>query len=87
MMTKCLLVLLVCHACSAAAEQQQGKIAVKTQTNPIAKILELMSNLQAKIIKEGEEEQKIYEEFAEWYEIAKLRLRQLWLRTNMVFFM
>merc|ERR1719486_108157 len=67
-MTKCVIVLLVFLACSAAAEQLQSKIAVKTQTNPIAKILELMSNLQAKIIKEGEQEQKIYEEFAEWCE-------------------
>merc|ERR1719408_563706 len=36
--------------------------------NPISKVLELIANLQAKVIKEGEEEQKMYTEFAEWCE-------------------
>merc|ERR1719498_2382999 len=51
-------------ASSALAVEQQAD----QQTNPIAKIIELISNLQAKVIKEGEEEQKIYDEFAEWCE-------------------
>jgi hypothetical protein len=36
--------------------------------NPIEKIVQMMGDLQAKIIGEGEEAQKVYEEFAEWCE-------------------
>merc|ERR1719247_1103425 len=41
---------------------------VLAKANPIEKVLELISNLQAKIVAEGEEAQKLYEEFAEWCE-------------------
>merc|ERR1719473_1927949 len=41
---------------------------VSTQTNPIEKVIEILSELQQKIIKEGEVAQKIYDEFAEWCE-------------------
>merc|ERR1719482_507719 len=43
-------------------------ISSQSQTNPIAKVIEMMSELQQKIIKEGEAAQKIYDEFAEWCE-------------------
>jgi len=36
--------------------------------NPIEKIVQMMGDLQGKIIGEGEECQKVYEEFAEWCE-------------------
>merc|ERR1719265_2946419 len=36
--------------------------------NPVSKVIELLSNLQAKVIAEGEAEHKLYEEFAEWCE-------------------
>jgi hypothetical protein len=36
--------------------------------NPIEKVLSMLSNLEAKIIKEGEAAQKTYTEFAEWCE-------------------
>merc|ERR1740133_797445 len=36
--------------------------------NPIEKIVQMMADLQAKIIGEGEECQKNYEEFSEWCE-------------------
>jgi DNA repair exonuclease SbcCD ATPase subunit len=39
-----------------------------SETNPIAKVVQLLSDLEAKIIKEGEEAQKIYAEFSEWCE-------------------
>jgi peptidoglycan hydrolase CwlO-like protein len=42
--------------------------ALSLQTNPIEKVIEMMSELQQKIIKEGEAAQKIYDEFAEWCE-------------------
>merc|ERR1719327_1399131 len=42
--------------------------AVSAQANPIEKVIEMMSELQQKIIKEGEVAQKIYDEFAEWCE-------------------
>merc|ERR1719333_1121070 len=37
-------------------------------TNPIAKVLEMISDLETKIIGEGEAAQKVYEEFSEWCE-------------------
>merc|ERR1719426_765310 len=37
-------------------------------TNPVQKVLEMLSDLQAKIIAEGQDAQKIYEEFSEWCE-------------------
>merc|ERR1719199_316930 len=56
----------------AAAFSQGGAdtalVKAHQDTNPIAKVIELLSNLQAKVIKEGEEEQKLYDEFAEWCE-------------------
>jgi len=36
--------------------------------SPIGKVVELIAGLQAKVIKEGEVSQKLYEEFAEWCE-------------------
>merc|ERR1719271_1442003 len=37
-------------------------------TNPVQKVLEMLSELQAKILAEGQDAQKIYEEFSEWCE-------------------
>merc|ERR1719281_2319933 len=37
-------------------------------TNPVQKVLEMLSDLQAKIIAEGEAAQNLYEEFSEWCE-------------------
>merc|ERR1719261_526 len=42
--------------------------ATASQANPIEKILEMISDLQAKVIGEGEQAQKEYDEFAEWCE-------------------
>jgi len=42
--------------------------ASATEANPIEKILEMISNLQAKVIAEGEDAQKAYDEFSEWCE-------------------
>jgi len=36
--------------------------------NPVQKVLQLLSSLEAKIIKEGEAAQKVYSEFSEWCE-------------------
>merc|ERR1719388_653074 len=36
------------------------------EVNPIEKVLEMLSGLEAKIIKEGEGAQKVYNEFAEF---------------------
>jgi hypothetical protein len=43
-------------------------VSMQTETNPIEKVIEMLSGLQAKIIKEGEVSQKAYDEFAEWCE-------------------
>jgi len=42
--------------------------ATESQVNPIEKVIEMVSDLQAKIIKEGEDAQKVYAEFSEWCE-------------------
>jgi len=58
--------LLVALSLAAALPSAQG--ADDSAGNPINKVLQLISNLQAKVIKEGEEAQKVYSEFAEWCE-------------------
>ena len=35
-------------------------------TNPVQKVIELLAELEVKIIKDGEVEQKAYEEHADW---------------------
>merc|ERR1719506_2165410 len=42
--------------------------AEASQANPIEKIVQMISDLQAKVIGEGEEAQKAYDEYAEWCE-------------------
>jgi len=42
--------------------------ASAADTNPIQKVIQMLSDLQAKIIKEGTEASKVYDEFAEWCE-------------------
>merc|ERR1719454_1781827 len=39
-----------------------------SQANPIEKIVQMISDLQSKVIGEGEEAQKAYDEYAEWCE-------------------
>merc|ERR1719335_2019059 len=41
-----------------------------SQVNPIQKVVQLLSELEAKIIKEGEMEEKAYKEFFEWCDNA-----------------
>jgi len=59
--------------------------ATNDATNPLAKTIQLLSDLEAKVIKEGEAEQKIYEDGTEWceevsrnthYEIKTLKLKK-----------
>merc|ERR1719146_590931 len=42
--------------------------------NPIEKIIEMISDLQAKVIGEGEDAQKTYDEFSEWCEDRSTKL-------------
>jgi hypothetical protein len=44
--------------------------AVKVDSNPLGKVFELMSALEAKIVKEGEAEAKAFKEFFEWCDSA-----------------
>jgi len=46
----------------------QAAHATNQESNPISKVLEMLGDLQAKIIKEGEAAQKEYAEYAEWCE-------------------
>ncbi|CAK0845918.1 unnamed protein product, partial [Prorocentrum cordatum] len=48
--------------------------AAAEQVNPIGKVLELISDLQTKIIGEGETSQKVYESFSEWCEESNKNL-------------
>jgi len=43
-------------------------LAGATSDSPVGKVVQMLSDLQAKIIKEGKESQKLYEEFSEWCE-------------------
>jgi len=52
---------LMCIACLCTP-------GVATDASPIAKIIQMISDLQAKILAEGAESQKVYEEFAEFCE-------------------
>merc|ERR1719473_2486861 len=52
----------------AAPPVQAGTSLSEMETNPIEKVIEMLSELQQKIIKEGEAAQKVYDEFAEWCE-------------------
>jgi len=42
--------------------------AAANEVNPIQKVIEMMSDLQAKLIKEGEESQAVFGQFSEWCE-------------------
>jgi len=57
-MARLALVLLLTAASAAAA----------AEVSPIGKIVQMIGDLQAKVVKEGEEAQKVYAEFAEWCE-------------------
>merc|ERR1719473_96365 len=48
--------------------------AAATEVNPIEKILEMISDLQAKVIGEGEDAQKEYDEYSEWCEDRSTQL-------------
>jgi len=50
--------------CSVSASASNAAL----QTNPIEKVIQMMSDLQQKVIGEGEAAQKVYDEFAEWCE-------------------
>jgi len=43
-------------------------LAMSAEASPIAKVIQMLSDLQTKILKEGAESQKVYEEFAEYCE-------------------
>ena len=47
---------------------------VAEESNPLGKVFELMSALEAKIIKEGEAEAKAFKEFFEWCDSASQNL-------------
>merc|ERR1719171_520505 len=44
------------------------------QMSPIEKIIEMISDLQAKVIAEGEDAQKTYDEYSEWCEDRSTKL-------------
>merc|ERR1719352_1252218 len=41
-------------------------VVLAAQTNPLSKTIELLTSLQAKVVKDGENAQKVYEEFKEY---------------------
>jgi hypothetical protein len=45
-------------------------LAIDASSNPLGKVFELMSALEAKIVKEGEAEAKAFKEFFEWCDDA-----------------
>merc|ERR1719191_623989 len=65
MNTKAMLLAALACICSPG---QSAVLAGKTGTNPIEKVIEMLSDLQQKIIGEGEAAQKVFDEFSEWCE-------------------
>jgi len=43
-----------------------GASGVKTQADPIGQVISLLEDLSAKVAKDGEDQQKAYEEYFEW---------------------
>merc|ERR1719160_2091038 len=43
-------------------------VQAASEGSPVSKVFQMLADLQAKIIKEGEEAQKTYDEFSEWCE-------------------
>mmetsp|Transcript_44764 Transcript_44764/g.96207 ORF Transcript_44764/g.96207 Transcript_44764/m.96207 type:complete len:703 (-) Transcript_44764:127-2235(-) len=56
--------LILCSTLLASA----SAAVTQTKTTPVSKVLDLLSDLQAKVIKEGETSQKLYAEYTEWCE-------------------
>merc|ERR1740130_2067090 len=50
------------------ATSSASSASSSVKANPIEKVVEMMSDLQQKIIGEGNAAQKVYDEFAEWCE-------------------
>mmetsp|Transcript_9131 Transcript_9131/g.22969 ORF Transcript_9131/g.22969 Transcript_9131/m.22969 type:complete len:660 (+) Transcript_9131:95-2074(+) len=47
-------------------------------TNPIAKVVDLLQSLKGKVVAEGEQEQKTYEEYAKWCsDVSKEKTREV----------
>lgn len=63
-------VLVACQAVSLAQGSKDGNTV-----NPIEKVVQLLSNLQAKVIAEGQDTQKVYEEFSEWCEDSSKQVK------------
>jgi len=54
--------------CLAVTLATSSATVSSSQTNPLEKVVEMMSDLQQKIIGEGKAAQQVYDEFAEWCE-------------------
>merc|ERR1740138_1803440 len=57
-----------CIGISCVLLSAMATSVVGAETNPIQKVLQMLSDLQAKIIGEGEAAQKVYHEFSEFCE-------------------
>ena len=53
---------------SSAALLASSLAATASATNPINQVVTMLAELEATVIGEGKEAQKVYEEFAEWCE-------------------
>jgi len=62
------LFLLVALACSTSG--LGAKTGASVQSNPLGKVIDLLNELSAKIVKEGEDEAKAYEEYVQWCQSA-----------------
>jgi len=65
-----------CVATLALLGLSASVTADKVNTNPIAKVIQLISDLQAKVIADGEAEEKAYKDFFEWCDDAAREKQQ-----------
>merc|ERR1719181_2188586 len=62
------------HSMLLASLLTAAAVVCGESANPIQKVIEMLSGLEAKIIGEGEESQKLYDEFSEWCEDTSRQL-------------
>merc|ERR1719316_5915 len=68
------LVAVLCLVLLAAPTSASTSASTAAAGNPLGKTIELLSSLEAKIVKEGEEELKAYEDYIEWCDDATKNL-------------
>jgi len=72
-MKQCIALLLLAFSCAAAdADADAVSTGSASTVNPIQKVIQLVSSLQAKIIRDGEQTHKSFEEFSNYCQVSSI---------------